>query len=110
MPVMNAVFWAIKNRASASPHNGWPAKIADVVTQPFQFSSFNANDPNAIKWPSPLHAVDWNAWGNAMLVVTTDLGGDPTNGCNSYWSGDAVPSWAEGKEPLVLGPFKFVKV
>ena len=104
------VFSVILNRAS-DPHNRWPKMVCDVVTQPKQFSSFNADDPNVTQWPTPRHAQDWAAWLDCMVVVTTAVGGDSTNGATNYYSGDAVPYWAEGKEPSAeIGPFKFFKL
>lgn len=107
---MNAIWWVLQNRAN-DPANRWPKDIADVVTQPYQFSSFNASDPNVTAWPSFKDKADWLAWLNCQAVVVSPLGGDPTGGATNYLSGDAVPSWAEGKEPtVVLGPFKFYKL
>lgn len=41
----------ILNRAS-DPKHRWPQTPGGVVLQPMQFSSFNANDANAVKFPS----------------------------------------------------------
>jgi spore germination cell wall hydrolase CwlJ-like protein len=45
-----AVLAVLRNRAN-DPKNRWPKTLAGVVTQPFQFSSMNRNDPNVTAWP-----------------------------------------------------------
>lgn len=113
MAAKAAVLAVIRNRASDSA-NRWPKTTADVVTQPKQFSSFNASDPNVTKWPTPRIPVEWSAWQDCMTVVETPLTADPTDGANHYHSlpdGSVLPSWADpAKLTVTIGPFKFYKL
>jgi spore germination cell wall hydrolase CwlJ-like protein len=113
MAAKAAVLAVIRNRASDSA-NRWPKTTADVVTQPKQFSSFNASDPNVTKWPTPRIPVEWSAWQDSMTVVETPLTADPTDGANHYHSlpdGSVLPSWADpAKLTVTIGPFKFYKL
>jgi hypothetical protein len=79
----------------------WPDTAVEVVTQPRQFSAFNANDPNATKFPTPKQTADWAAWLEGCDVVGSlnegPSGPDPTSGANHYESIADValmPGWA----------------
>ncbi len=108
-----AILAVIRNRA-ADPHNRWPKTSAGVVTQPWQFSSFNASDPNVTKWPTPHNALEWSIWQQCCNIAETPLTADPTSGATNYESlpdGMAKPGWAdEAKLTLTLGPFRFYKL
>ncbi len=64
--------------------------VVRVVLQPQQFSSFNANDPNAVKFPNEANALDWQAWQEILEMVEDQiadlvgLGPDPTQGAVYY--------------------------
>jgi hypothetical protein len=45
------VVWVLRNRSKMSPAQGWPDTPDANVLKPFQFSSFNSNDPNANLYP-----------------------------------------------------------
>ncbi len=109
----SAVLAVIRNRASDSL-NRWPKSTADVVTQPKQFSSFNANDPNVTKWPTQKQPVEWVAWQDCLTVVGTVLIADPTHGANHYHSisdGQPLPTWADpAKLTVTISVFKFYKL
>lgn len=113
MAAKAAVLAVIRNRASDSLSR-WPKTTGEVVTQPKQFSSFNANDPNVAKWPTQKNSVEWGAWQDCISVVTVPMTADPTNGANHYHSipdGQALPSWADpAKLTVTVGPFKFYKL
>ncbi len=113
MQQMNAVFWVILNR-SKDPTHRWPKDVCDVVTQPYQFSSFNRADPQVTTWPSPQHSADWVAWLNAQIIVANPLGDDPTKGATGYHTipeGQPLPKWADPTKITVqLGTFKFYKL
>lgn len=88
-----AVAWVVNNRALNPGWWGGPS-IPSVVLQPWQFSSFNSGDPNAIKWPMPSDQT----WIDSLNVATGVLGGtldDVTSGATSYYD-DSIPppSWA----------------
>jgi hypothetical protein len=66
---------------------------------PWQYSSFNHNDPNATKWPMETD----NSW-QECLSVAADIGSDtpsiadPTGGATSYFDMSLdlnPPKWAE---------------
>lgn len=82
-----AVLAVIRNRAN-DPKNRWPKTLAGVVLQPFQFSSFSANDPNVTAWPKaptkPGTPPDWAAWLDCCHVYDAPLTADPTNGATHY--------------------------
>jgi N-acetylmuramoyl-L-alanine amidase len=89
-----AVAWSIRNRVQ---HPGWwGSGWVGVILKPFQYSSFNHNDVNAVKWPS----VDDASWNDCMTVaneVYSGNCGDTTDGATHYFdkSLDAhPPDWA----------------
>lgn len=111
LAAMRAIWWVIQNRAT-DPAKRWPRTIAAVILQPFQFSSFNHDDPNATKFPSPGNPADWQAFLNAQAAVSAP-GDDPTSGANSYESEppDKLPKWADAaKITLTEGPFRFYRL
>ncbi len=89
------VAWVVMNRTK---HPGWwggPSTVS-VILKPFQFSSFNHNDPNATRWPSPLD-TSWEA----SLQIAADMyagqGQDPTSGAVYYFDrslDNNPPVWA----------------
>lgn len=70
----------------------WPDTYASVITQRFQFSSFNANDPNNSRWP---HEND-PAWAECVeaadKVIETPT---PFTVANHYHTKAVSPSWAD---------------
>lgn len=105
------VAYCVWNRAQHP--TWWGTDIVSVVLKPYQFSSFNHNDPNAVKWPT---AVD-TSWQDSMAAVQDVLSGvtDPTGGATSYFdkSMDAnPPGWAtDGSlaHTVDIGDFRFYK-
>jgi len=104
LEAQRAVVWTIQNRAALG---GWFGKDAvSVILKPYQFSSFNSGDPNALKFPSS----DDPIFKEIILLVLTPGPDDPTDGSTHYYSGDVVPSWAaEMKFATAIGGFKFYK-
>jgi N-acetylmuramoyl-L-alanine amidase len=77
-----AVGCVIRNRV-AKP-GWWGHDWRSVILKPFQFSSFNANDPNADKWPEdddPSWLASWQAAQDVMGNYP-----DVTNGSTLYYS------------------------
>lgn len=119
LPAKAAVFAVLKNRV-ADPR--WPNTLWEVVLQPKQFSSFNADDPNAAKWPMPKNPQDWLAWLGAQAVVEAPLTSDPTMGANHYHDSSVPPPFKAWLGPgateadllkkltLKLGSFSFYKL
>lgn len=94
-----AVLAVIRNRA-ADPKGRWPKTTGSVVTQPYQFSSFNKNDPNVTAWPKPSDVANWLAFCDCVDVVQVPLTADPTGGANFYHDTSIQPPYAAwlGKE------------
>ena len=94
MIAQQGVAWTIKNRAD---HPGWWGhSIVSVVLHPWQYSSFNAADPNATKLPTE----DDPAWAQCLGVaqdVWQGITADPTSGCENYFDASLdshPPTWA----------------
>lgn len=83
-----AVAWSIRNRVS---NPGWWGKgWAGIILQPYQYSSFNRNDPNATHFPVSLDPSWADCLNVAQQVYTDSLTAmpvipDPTNGATSYF-------------------------
>lgn len=105
------VAWSIKNRADRPSWWGGPT-LASVVLKPFQYSSFNRNDPNATLFPP---ASDPIMLSIIDIVGKINLGTipDPTNGATHYFDkslDDNPPSWAKELTHTVdLGALHFYK-
>lgn len=78
------IWWVLQNRVGRPIFR--PTLIG-VVLQPWQFSSFNATDPNVTKFPNPATALDWQAW-QEILAIAESPGDDPTDGAVYYESFD----------------------
>jgi hypothetical protein len=91
--------WSVKNRV-LNPRWWGGASYSSVILMPWQYSSFNHNDPNAVKWPVESDP----SWQDSMDAVSAVLDGtlpDPTHGSVSYFdmSMDSdPPSWALSPE------------
>ncbi len=105
---------------------GLNERVKRVCLQPWQFSCFNADDPNRAKLLRPeVNDALW-AWQECIAVAAMALDGllhDPTKGADHYFSpvyttddlGKIVirnkPNWADGKTPtLTLRGFMFYKI
>jgi spore germination cell wall hydrolase CwlJ-like protein len=96
------VAWVLRNRI-AKRFRGKDA--IEVVLWPYQFSSFNANDPNARKFPRD----DDKAFAQCLAVVQ-DPGPDPTGGALMYHDASVHPNWAEAsKMTAAIGAFRFYR-
>jgi len=103
------VAWTVKNRLALQ---GWMGKTYPaVITKPFQFSSFNANDPNASKWPDPQTDAAYPACLSMARMAYDGLANDPTNGATHYYDDSiAAPKWTVGATKTVkLGKLNFYK-
>jgi spore germination cell wall hydrolase CwlJ-like protein len=88
------VAWTIRNRAMQP--SWWGKDWVSVVLKPWQFSSFNADDPNVAKWPSPQDSA-WLACMEAAEEALSGSGEDPTGGATHYHDASLdrnPPSWA----------------
>lgn len=102
--------YTVKNRLA---HPGWWGhSYATIILMPYQYSSFNHDDPNAVKMPFP----DDPAWQQCMEVaqdVYQNLVPDPASGSTHYYDAslDAhPPKWATNgsmEHVIDLGLFRF---
>ncbi len=106
-----AVKHVIINRANVDPRT--PIPWHRVVLRRLQFSAFNADDPNAVRFPVDDGSPDWRAWVAAQKVATENTT-DPTSGATHYHTfmvEDQFPKWARGQKPTtIIGAFKFYRV
>jgi len=109
---LTAIKHVILNRAN-DPQKRWPSAIPSVILQHYQFSSFNAGDPNSTKFPLPNGSSDWTAF-LSCVSVATQPSIDPTSGANCYESlspDQTKPAWAQAdKITYTSGPFRFYKL
>ena len=69
----------------------WPDTYVSVITQPWQFSAFNKNDPNALLFPAE-HDAAWPACVEAAdVVLSAPLA---LTNANHYHVIGLTPNWA----------------
>jgi hypothetical protein len=111
---LRAIYWVLQNRAS-DHFNRWPKDIPGVILQPKQFSSFNAGDPNATKFPLKTNPLDYAAFLSCQSIAQSP-GDDPTGGANHYESlpsdpGHPKPGWCDPlKITCKIGAFTFYRL
>lgn len=89
-----AIAYVVLNRAKAGSWYG--RSISDVILKPYQFSCFNADDPNLaqILKLSP-HSPEFSfCKAIAEMATEKDLTNDPTGGATHYHTVNVKPSWA----------------
>jgi spore germination cell wall hydrolase CwlJ-like protein len=107
---MEAVAAVIMNRVR-DPRR-WPNDAASVSRQPWQFSAWNAGDPNR----ALLMAVteEDREFRQALDIATAALRGeltDPTNGANHFHTNAVSPSWSRGVTPVAsIGGHRFFRL
>lgn len=70
----------------------WPETYIGVITQPWQFSSFNKGDPNALEFPPELD----RAWPDCVAVAAAVLDTPaPFTAANHYHATSVAPNWAQ---------------
>jgi len=106
---MAAVGWVVKNRV-AHP-KWWGTDIPSVVLAHYQFSSFNANDPNSRAFMAKGLEAD-----HIMQIafnVYWSLTSDPTGGATYYFDKSLdsnPPNWSKTMTHTVdIGAFHFYK-
>lgn len=73
--------------------NRWPKTVAAVVVQPMQFSSFNAGDPNAVKFPTSMSGLA--EWDDCVQAADGALAGQLTTDANHYHVVGLLPAWRD---------------
>jgi spore germination cell wall hydrolase CwlJ-like protein len=104
---MRAVGHVIANRRQAGGRHG--AFVTDTVSEAYQFSCWNAGDPNleAIRNVDALPAAsrDYRMWLEARRIAEEILAGrsdDPTGGALFYHTNAVAPRWSQGVPPVRL--------
>ena len=89
----------------------WPSTLSEVVLQPLQFSSFNANDPNAVRLPRRSRFADWSAFEECCRAVSESASRDAADGANHYHDTSIPPPhWtAQMKHVKQVGKLVFYK-
>lgn len=80
------------NRRTDAAHR-WPRTISGVILQPLQFSSFNAADPNSVKFPNT--AMDLSIWEDCVAAADGAIIGPLTTDANHYHVEGLHPAWAD---------------
>lgn len=84
--------------------------IATACLAPFQFSSWNPNDPNrpqmlAVTLDDPVFQECFYIALQAVLGKVSD----PSQGATFYWANSIpTPAWAQGKDYVSLGHHRFI--
>lgn len=103
---MEAVANVVLNRVKIAKARGkfwWGNTIIEVCRKPYQFSCWNANDPNLPK----LLAVDLRNihFATALRIARRAVAGvldDNTKGATHYHAHYVSPRWAVGQKPSVV--------
>jgi Cell Wall Hydrolase len=98
----------VRNRIAADSYFGHD--YSAVILKPYQFSSFNANDPNSNLWPTD-GTPDWMG---CLAEANEVLGGcdDVTNGALFYFSPpltQAPKAWGDVVPTASIGHLSFWK-
>ncbi len=94
-----AIACVIRNRVV---HTQWPDTYEGVCQQPWQFSCWNANDPNRARI---LAAVPGDKWFDGCVEIARKViqnkPSDPTGRATHYYAKAMKrgPTWAKGKTP-----------
>ena len=102
-----AIAAVILNRVHIAKNNGraywWGTDIAGVCLKPWQFSCWNANDPNrpALRAVTTQDAAFRQCLQIAKQAVCGQLT-DPTGGATHYHTTNTLPHWAEDQVPVCL--------
>ena len=104
-----AVACSIRNRV-AYP-SWWGRDWHTVILKPRQYSSFNADDPNATKWPDE-HEAAWQSCLEIADAVYTEVTADTTGGADSYYDiSIPPPAWAMPERHTIdVGKLKFYRL
>jgi N-acetylmuramoyl-L-alanine amidase len=102
---MRAVGHVIDNRRRAGMHGA--AYVTDTVGRAFQFSCWNAGDPNREKMLDIARlapdSADYHSWRLARQLAGEIMAGrsrDPTGGALFYHGVAVAPAWSAGIPPV----------
>lgn len=109
-----AVAAVILNRVAVARRRGgwwWGSDVAAVCRKPWQFSCWNAKDPNRAKLLAVTEADP--AFAACLRIARRAMAGtiaDPTGGATHYHTLDTHPAWATGRVPCAqIGNHLFYK-
>ena len=113
---MVAVAWTIRNRVDADLHGDgkpdwWGEGYAGVCLKPWQYSCWNANDPNRklLEGLTDLN-MHFRFAKEAARDVLEGRVADPTGGASHYHTHAVSPKWAAGLTPCaVIGGHQFYR-
>lgn len=100
---IEAVAAVVVNRALIARRRGgfwWGDTVVGVCRKPFQFSCWNADDPNLPKLTAVTEADP--AFAVCLRIARRAVAGalpDPTGGCTHYHARNVHPAWARGHVP-----------
>jgi N-acetylmuramoyl-L-alanine amidase len=101
----------IQNRANDP--SWWGHDVRSVILKPWQFSSFDAADPNSEKWPAE-GDLSFSDCAEVCEAVTAGKDEDITRGATSYYDVSIpAPSWAANGSnvfTLAVGHLRFYKL
>lgn len=98
-----AVAAVVMNRVARAARTGrywWGASVIEVCRRPWQFSCWNANDPNAAKCAAI--TVEDRNFRICLRIARRAIAGvidDPTSGATHYHRRGLLPPWARGRAP-----------
>jgi N-acetylmuramoyl-L-alanine amidase len=93
-----AVGCSVRNRVHHP--DWWGHDYHSVILDPYQYSSFNASDPNSKKWPND-EDPNWLESLEAASLIINGNTTDTTSGATSYFDkslDDNPPKWASSAE------------
>jgi N-acetylmuramoyl-L-alanine amidase len=103
---MAAVACVIRNRVRLDLHGDgrpdwWGEGYEGVCLKPWQFSCWNAGDPNRplLERVTKMDSLFAQAWAVASLAVAGGYLVDVTNGATHYHAKTVFPDWAKGVKP-----------
>jgi len=112
---MRAVAAVILNRLAVAQAQGgywWGATIIDICRKPYQFSCWNARDPNRERLLRV--TKDDPAFRAALGIAESALSGllaDHTSGATHYHAAGVSPVWAKRSRPVaVIGRHIFYRL
>jgi spore germination cell wall hydrolase CwlJ-like protein len=112
MEAKKGVAWCIRNRVMKEGRQWYGDDWTTVILKPYQFSSFNANDPNATKLPL-MSDPSFKDCLTAAKYAYNGMAPDPTQGATYYFDDSLAanpPKWAKTFTPTVkIGRLNFFK-
>lgn len=80
----------------------WGHTLREVILKPWQYSCFNADDPNRTALLAP-HGQAWNDCVEIAQEALLHPDADTSNGATHYYTTSiSEPSWAEGRAPVKI--------